>query len=281
MSFVSGGGLQPGGQVYLTALYADGNKHQGGPTVPGWPVGFTSIVEFYGSAQDFLTEGSESPLAADVNGDGAAEIAFSPWLSPTYLVRGDGTTIGTFGPTTGTEPGAPVAFTTSGAFGTFGPTLAYLQGGTNGDSVAKLLTPGKAAPITNVLRAYDATTLEPRPNFPQPIVGLPFYTDPVIADVTGDGQAEAIVSADSSTLHAFDLTGSAPAGWPKFTNGWGIFAPSVGDIDHDGKVEVVMTTREGYLFVWNTPGLASANDQWPSGRHDAYNSGNYGTKLKP
>ena len=30
--------------------------------------------------------------------------------------------------------------------------------------------------------------------------------------------------------------------------------PGVGDLDGDGKVEVAVTTREGYLFVWDTPG---------------------------
>ena len=33
-----------------------------------------------------------------------------------------------------------------------------------------------------------------------------------------------------------------------------MFTPAVADIDGDGGVELAATTREGYLFVWDTPG---------------------------
>ncbi|MDQ3877613.1 MAG: FG-GAP-like repeat-containing protein [Actinomycetota bacterium] len=280
-SFTPGSGLQFGGDVFLDAFYADGTKHSGGAEVPGWPVSFASVVEYYGSAQDFLTEGAESPVAADVDGDGSDEIAFSPWLSPTYLVRGDGSIAGTYGPAPGTDPAAPVAFTMMGAFGKFGPApvLSYLTGGVGGDSVAHLLQPGKAGAITDYVRAYGAASQQPLPNFPQRSMGIAFFGEPDIADVTGDGSAEVLQGADTSTLDAFDGTGRVPDGWPKFTGGWTFAAPAVGDLDGDGKVEVVATTREGYLFVWNTPGDASANTEWWHTRHDEYNSGNYEMKT--
>jgi hypothetical protein len=69
------------------------------------------------------------------------------------------------------------------------------------------------------------------------------------------------------------------SGFPKFTTGWEVFGPTVGDIDGDGRNEVGITTREGYLEVWNTPGQASSN-QWWSSRHDQHNSGEYGVDAQ-
>ncbi|HJP66153.1 MAG TPA: hypothetical protein VKA30_07610, partial [Actinomycetota bacterium] len=72
----------------------------------------------------------------------------------------------------------------------------------------------------------------------------------------------------------------APA-FPKFHTGWAVYAPSVGDLDGDGKVEVVTVTREGYLFAWRTPGLAVGNGEWWRAGHDEWNTGNYGTDTRP
>ena len=58
-------------------------------------------------------------------------------------------------------------------------------------------------------------------------------------------------------LHAFREDGSEPAGWPKQTGGWLLAAPSVGDVDGDRRLEVVAVTREGFLFVWDTPAPAA------------------------
>ena len=50
----------------------------------------------------------------------------------------------------------------------------------------------------------------------------------------------------------------------------------MGDVDGDRRLEVVAVTREGFLFVWDTPAPRSAPREWPSFRHDARNSGRYG-----
>jgi hypothetical protein len=49
----------------------------------------------------------------------------------------------------------------------------------------------------------------------------------------------------------------------------------VGDVDGDEKLEVIAVTREGYMFVWDTPTPASGLVEWGSFRHDARNSGRY------
>ena len=47
----------------------------------------------------------------------------------------------------------------------------------------------------------------------------------------------------------------------------------MGDIDGDGALEVVETTREGYMFAWHTKGTASGVVQWESFHHDNQNTG--------
>lgn len=75
-------------------------------------------------------------------------------------------------------------------------------------------------------------------------------------------------------VHAFDSAGSEPAGWPKFTNGWMIPIPVAGDIDGDGKLEVVAMGREGYLTMWDTVGAANPTAvQWNGRGHDRQRTG--------
>ena len=73
--------------------------------------------------------------------------------------------------------------------------------------------------------------------------------------------------------------GTQPEGWPKFTGGWVIAAPAVGDLDGDGTLEVAVATREGYLFVWNTTGRTDGRVDWASFHHDGRNTGNLNTPI--
>ena len=96
-----------------------------------------------------------------------------------------------------------------------------------------------------------------------------------MADVDGDGEAEAIAGTSAFLLHAFKEDGSEAEGWPKQTGGWLFAAPAVGDVDGDGRLEVVAVTREGYLWVWDTPTKTPGLVEWPMFRHDARNTGRY------
>jgi hypothetical protein len=57
--------------------------------------------------------------------------------------------------------------------------------------------------------------------------------------------------------------------------------PAVGDVDGDGLLEVVATTREGYLFVWRTSGDECGNIRWRRYHHDEWGTGNYHTDARP
>jgi hypothetical protein len=116
--------------------------------------------------------------------------------------------------------------------------------------------------------------------FPAPMMGLPFSTAPVVADVTGDGAADVVNNEDDQNLPAFDAHGGAAAGFPKYTGGWIGWSPAVGDLDGDGRNEVAALSREGYLFVWNTPGRAGASEAW-NWHQDDWHTGRHGTDTRP
>jgi VCBS repeat protein/subtilase family protein len=297
-SFTPGAGLQVGnaGRSNIVAYNSDGSR------VPNWLISSPALAFYYGSAQEFITEGVSDPVTADVTGDGKSEIAFAPGIfSPTELHNPDGSLRTVYGPNPvisfvgaigsleaiqqtlqgNVSSDIPVNFTTSGAFGNFGGGLAYAEPGSGAGTVAgALLLPGSGLPINSYARAFGASTGSPLAGFPAKLQGLDFLGAPAIADVNGDGQPELLIGADSSALHAYSATtGGQASGFPKFMTGWEVFGPTVGDINGDGTNEVAITTREGYVMVWNTRGRASGN-QWWSSRHDQHNTGQYGVDAQ-
>jgi hypothetical protein len=259
-----------------------------------WTAKMDGIAFYYGSAQEFITEGSSSPAVADIDGDGTDEVVSNPVFSiNSYPFKGDGTPFGV-APWTSVPlgipnpalpiPDVPAGFTTSGAFGMFNGTLTYAQAGSNAVSIiGALLTAGSGLPIVNKERAWTALTGTTVPGFPASFQGLNFLGAPIFVDVTGDGLAEIVDAGDSSTLHAFGAGGlqALLAGFPKFTTGWMIWSPSAGDLDSDGTIEIVGNTREGNTMVWHTAGLAASNVEWWRYRHDEWNTGRYGVDSRP
>jgi hypothetical protein len=104
---------------------------------------------------------------------------------------------------------------------------------------------------------------------------MQFLTSPSLADVSGDGVADVLNGSGNYLVRAYAADGSTPEGFPKFTHGWLIATPAVGDVDGDGLTEVIASTREGRLFVWNTPGLSSESAiPWQSAGRDRRNTHN-------
>src|SRR5207237_7099919 len=130
-----------------------------------------STTASYGSPTASIAEGAARPVAADVNGDGQAEIACGGAFGPTYLFAGNGSVMATYGGASDT----PVTLTTTGAFGNFGGLgLSFAQPGTDGNSVINaLLTPGSGAAINNLERVYTAAGVL-QPGFPAKLQGLDF-----------------------------------------------------------------------------------------------------------
>jgi hypothetical protein len=138
-------------------------------------------------------------------------------------------------------------------------------------------SPATRVEFEHLVGGWDAASGQWLDAWPRPIEGWTIVAGPALADVDGDGAAELIAGSSGNVLHAFREDGSEPGGWPKDTAGWLLAAPAVGDVDGDGRAEVVAVTRDGWLYVWDTPATASAaGAPWPSFRHDVRNTGRYG-----
>ncbi|NIO07977.1 MAG: hypothetical protein GTO40_08235 [Deltaproteobacteria bacterium] len=107
--------------------------------------------------------------------------------------------------------------------------------------------------------------------------------NPAIADIDGDGLPEIIAGSGGYLVRAMDHLAQEPVGWPKFTGHWLAASPAVGDTDGDGLLEVVICSREGKLFVWDTPGPVRVGNrpsvQWQTFHHDQWNTGNFNLPL--
>lgn len=114
-----------------------------------------------------------------------------------------------------------------------------------------------------------------------------FASEVVAADLNADGVPELVLgqyglSAGSGRLIVLSATGRKIANLKvpkqaKDGNGIGIAAaPSVGDLDGDGTLEIVTTSIDHGLDVWTVPGSVAGTAPWPTGRGSLLRNGTAG-----
>jgi FG-GAP-like repeat len=258
-----------------------------GKRLPGWPVSVSGLAA---NAIPLAGQGVPmSPVLADLDGDQKDEVAISSFTGEPELYRGDGTRMGGpggqshfqfAGTGAGSHSSAPsaLALGANAAFGrlTRGGPLDLFGGMVDSRLAAAQSAPSTKLPFEHLLGGWDAASGNWLSAYPITMEGWMIVTAPAIADIDGDGKAEVISGSSGDVLHAFHPDGSEAPGWPKNIGEWLLAAPAVGDVDGDGKLEVVAVTRDGYLWVWNTPARAKkALREWPSFRHDPRNTGRY------
>jgi hypothetical protein len=111
-----------------------------------------------------------------------------------------------------------------------------------------------------------------------------FASEPVVADLNRDGVPEILFGTYSLEPNAGRLVILANTGAELFDivlpgqgkngNGIGVpAAPSVGDLDGDGTLEVALTSFEHGLDVLNVPGSGTKCLPWPTGRGNLLRNG--------
>ena len=279
-TFVGVATLQ-GGNTRVYAVHDDGTGHPGHETVAnlgdnayvsGWPVPIamlqTELLPDVGSGSD------GAPVVADVDGDGKPEIATASIASPPYLLTPDGKSKYGNGPDGKYLTMASELAEFKNPTATDGPSVASLGGAVFGHLAGRSGPMSVAMGATGLRRLLDVVLPEQQlgaedhvgawntatgtfdPGFPSQMNDLQFFNTPAIADVNGDGLPEVLQSSAMYDLRAYGLGGSVAPGWPKFTGGWSVTTPAVGDFYGDGGLELAMPTREGNLFMWRTQGQA-------------------------
>ncbi|MCU1586792.1 MAG: Thermophilic serine proteinase, partial [Frankiales bacterium] len=296
-----------GGNDRLYAVQADGSLHGKGPGkpangfpnanafLPGWPIKLATL------ALELLPVVGDGPTGAavigDLNGTGSLQVVDFGTAGPLTVVNGDGT--GYYGNDSSgrfkTLPTAAVGLLanskdTPSVPAAGGLALTDLKGDGKLQIAAPAVGLGKLLDLIlpddqllsdNHLAVYDpASPLHGQlPAFPREVNDLQFLSTPSSADVDGSGAESVLVGTAYSDLHAFNASGDEPGltsldprGWPKFTAGWTVVAPAVGDIAGDGSRVVASTTREGQLFVWATGAKSCSPASWPEWGHDGWNT---------
>jgi hypothetical protein len=296
------GGFELDVQGRIYAVHHDGNLHAGGPFRTGWPARVPVVVS--GLLPTVATGVPGAPALADLDGPGPnteLTVAIFGAAGPVVMLKPDGTSLlgaTVAGPrvlATDFPEGFPIIPTTAGSIDA--PFFAALGAGSFGDltgdgvpeyaaplgGIRELLDVGAPAsqePGSHQIGAWNPATGALLPAFPRNMEDMQFLTSPAIADVGGDANAELVQGSGGYLLHAFSENGSEPAGWPKFTHGWLVSSATPGDVDDDGLLEVVAATREGNLYVWDTPSPAAAGSvQWQGFGADRRNSQNWSAGL--
>lgn len=273
-----------------------------GTAKAGWPVQPSSASA---NGVPIVAQGVvNGPLAANfVTGDAQLEIVGHSFLGDAIVYNHDGSQVRSMSgghnaagtapdtledtPTGG--PGraddAPVhTYVGLGAIADFNatlPGLEYLVGTVGNNLVVDVgAGSGQVTNFDHYFSAWNTGSGSHLPNFPRIVDGWQFVAGPAVADLDNANGPEAIVTSSGLFVHAFNNTSGANiAGWPKFTGHWEVNTPSVGDLDDDGDLEVVTSTRLGYLQVWGSNGStctgSAPNAQWRKYRHDEWNTGNF------
>ncbi len=287
---VTSGGEHP----YIYGIQPDGNNNPGGAFLPGWPVQLDSLAGCYDQSIDFVQEGSNAASIADYDGTGP-KVTVDPVAGFPIVINGDGSVFRPLGgscpstPCNGIPPyfvsdGLQVGVTGQSAIGDLlgkGDPPNYVQPMAGGNSLTSALdTPGPASLPHTFESAWEIDGGDVLIGFPQSQDGFPFFSSPLISNLSSGVNRSIVDSNDSYWIHAYQQSGKEAPGFPKWTGQWSSFAGAVSDPSFNGRLRMAYGSREGYLFVWNVEGSPAKNNAWWHYRHDEHNSGEHGNDTR-
>jgi len=258
---------------YLHAYAANGMP------LPGWPV-----RTYYGGSSgtwgvdDFIEFTNNAPILADLEGDGEIEYIIAGKLrdGPTktivnnvlLVLDADGQR----------RPGWEMPALGAGPplHDSYHPQQAPVVADLDHDSDLEIIV----ATFDGYLRAYDHDkTLRWSYDFAQGETR--FASETIVGDVNADGQLDIIFGTYDPTfgnalvgLWALDFVGNVLPGYPLLVASPGIrAAPTLGDLDGDGDLEIIAAGLSDHVYVWDTPtNIDHIRLPWPTGRYDVKRS---------
>lgn len=100
--------------------------------------------------------------------------------------------------------------------------------------------------------------------------------NPTIGDLTGNGQWDVVFSM-GKRIYAYDITGKSLPGFPLVMPDLCAGAPTLCDIDGDGKLDIATGALDSYIYIWLTGILYGENSvAWPTEKGNFHRTGLYG-----
>jgi len=235
--------LDGDGTCEVVASSNDGNLYvltAGGVLLPGWPKYLDRAYPHTGGSHAQC-----SPVLFDVDRDGSLDIVYNGSLSNrTYVFDRFGREL------RGWPQGyAAEEWTTT-------PAIVADLDGDGSPEIVTGVAYTSTTPNQNKLHAWhaDGTPVDGWPVILETYWFSPFWSI-AAADVDGNGKAD-VVATDPLHVYVLDGTGSMHSGWPvQLDYDLGGHYVALGDLDDDGKVEVVVgSTLSGKLHVLDDDG---------------------------
>lgn len=263
-----------------------------GNTPPNWPVAsYVNPSQPNGLYMEFTRD---APSIGDIDNDGTLEIVIAGKVrDPNQNRNVTNSAVLVLQPNGQREPGWNVAkLTGAPIYNDYHPTQAPALADLNGDGTLEIVI----TLLDGTIRAYHASgSLLWQYDFAQG--HRLFASEPVIGDVTGDGQVDIVFgtySPDGSDdslarLQGFNASGQPLPGFPltldheSGASKKGLrAAPTLADLDGDCDIEIVAGSQAGVLYVWDLPAPYQPSQMpWPTARHDFQRTGYVGTPVIP
>lgn len=253
---------------------------QTGVLKDGWP------VSLYGLTVNVLPIVGRgvvaNPMLADLDFDGKLEVSFDTISTQGLIFRHDGSEYRkmnnrTFGAKSDSTDSPAYILMNNGAFANIDGEggIDMVKGTAGFDFAIAFAGGGKRASFDHHMSGWDTDTGLMMEGYPRKHDDWQFFNTPTVVDLTGDGKPEVVIGSGGYLLHAWNYLGNEPANFPKQTGGWIIASAGVGDFDGDGKFDVSVSTRDGWLFAWKTDASVKNNFQWNGFGHNPMKTGNY------